>query len=66
MDGQLHMPCTLATHTDCVQGFYRTLPHLKGWLIIRPYQGTHGCLRIPFGKGVCGAAAKSQYTQVTS
>ncbi|CAL5225935.1 g8730 [Coccomyxa viridis] len=45
-------------------GFYRTLPHLKEWLIIGPYQGTHGCLRIAFGKGVCGAAAKLQQSQV--
>ncbi len=50
--------------TSFVQGFYRTLPHLKNWLVIGPYQGTHGCLRIPFGKGVCGTAAKLQQTQV--
>ncbi|BDA51190.1 Protein YtsP [Coccomyxa sp. Obi] len=28
------------------------------WLEIGPYQGKHGCLRIPPGKGVCGQAAK--------
>ena len=50
--------------TSSVQGFYRTLPHLEDWLVIGPYQGTHGCLRIPFGKGVCGTAAKLQQTQV--
>ena len=26
-------------------------------LVVGPYQGTLGCLRIPFGKGVCGACA---------
>ncbi|MEP7053359.1 MAG: GAF domain-containing protein [Pseudomonadota bacterium] len=42
-------------------GFYRTRgPEL---LVIGPYQGTHGCLRIPFSRGVCGAAARSKKTQ---
>ena len=27
-------------------------------LVVGPYQGTLGCLRIPFGKGVCGACAE--------
>ena len=43
-------------------GFYRvTAP---GVLKIGPYQGGHGCLVIPFGKGVCGAAAASGETQL--
>lgn len=38
-------------------GFYRvTAPDL---LKIGPYQGGHGCLQIPFSKGVCGAAART-------
>ncbi len=42
-------------------GFYRTRgPDL---LVIGPYQGTHGCLRIPFSRGVCGAAARTRTTQ---
>ncbi len=42
-------------------GFYRTRePEL---LVIGPYQGTHGCLRIPFSRGVCGAAARTRQTQ---
>lgn len=42
-------------------GFYRTRhPEL---LVIGPYQGTHGCLRIPFARGVCGAAARTKQTQ---
>ncbi|KAK9813058.1 hypothetical protein WJX72_008218 [[Myrmecia] bisecta] len=45
-------------------GFYRVLPALKDWLVIGPYQGTHGCLRIEFGRGVCGAAAKTRKTQL--
>ena len=43
-------------------GFYRvTLPDM---LTIGPYQGTHGCLRIPFSKGVCGKCARENATQV--
>jgi L-methionine (R)-S-oxide reductase len=42
-------------------GFYRVVsPDL---LVVGPYQGTHGCLRIPFSRGVCGAAARSRTTQ---
>lgn len=43
-------------------GFYRvTEPTL---LVIGPYQGGHGCLRIPFEKGICGAAARTATTQL--
>ena len=43
-------------------GFYRvTSPSL---LKIGPYQGTHGCLTIPFSKGICGAAAREKQTQL--
>lgn len=43
-------------------GFYRvTAAEL---LKIGPYQGGHGCLRIPFGKGVCGTAARERRTVV--
>jgi GAF domain-containing protein len=33
-------------------------------LVIGPYQGTMGCLRISFGKGVCGKAAQELTTQL--
>lgn len=43
-------------------GFYRvTAPET---LKIGPYQGGHGCLVIPFARGVCGAAARERRTQV--
>ena len=32
-------------------------------LKIGPYQGGHGCLSIPFEKGICGAAARTGETQ---
>lgn len=45
-------------------GFYRvTAP---GMLTIGPYQGGHGCLRIPFSRGVCGAAARSGAPQIVA
>jgi len=38
-------------------GFYRVVaPEL---LKIGPYQGGHGCLVIPFSRGVCGACART-------
>ena len=52
-------------HTDSRfdwTGFYRVVePEL---MKIGPYQGGHGCLVIPFDRGVCGAAARP--TEITS
>ena len=45
-------------------GFYRvTAPEM---LKIGPYQGGHGCLTIPFSRGVCGAAARTRETQLVA
>jgi len=45
-------------------GFYRVVaPEL---LKIGPYQGGHGCLSIPFSRGVCGAAAREGRTQLVA
>ncbi|MEX0331901.1 MAG: GAF domain-containing protein [Puniceicoccaceae bacterium] len=38
-------------------GFYRVVE--PGLLKVGPYQGGHGCLVIPFGKGVCGHVAQT-------
>ena len=43
-------------------GFYRAVS--GELLVIGPYQGGHGCLRIPFSRGVCGAAARTRETQL--
>ena len=45
-------------------GFYVTAPDKADELVVGPYQGTLGCLRIPFGRGVCGAAARTLQTQL--
>lgn len=43
-------------------GFYRVVA--PGLLKIGPYQGGHGCLTIPFERGVCGKCAREAATQV--
>ena len=43
-------------------GFYRVVA--PGLLKIGPYQGGHGCLQIPFERGVCGAAARTGEIQL--
>jgi GAF domain-containing protein len=41
-------------------GFYR---NISDELVLGPFQGKAACIRIPFGKGVCGTAAESRATQ---
>jgi GAF domain-containing protein len=43
-------------------GFYLVDEAKPNELVVGPYQGTLGCLRIPIGKGVCGAAAEKRQT----
>jgi L-methionine (R)-S-oxide reductase len=43
-------------------GFYRVVA--PGLLKIGPYQGGHGCLTIPFDRGVCGACARTETVQL--
>lgn len=45
-------------------GFYVIDPEKDDELVVGPYQGTLGCLRISFDRGVCGAAAKTGITQI--
>ena len=42
-------------------GFYR---NVGGELVLGPFQGKAACIRIPFGKGVCGTAAMRRETQL--
>jgi len=43
-------------------GFYR---NVGGEVLkIGPYQGAHGCLTIPFSRGVCGRCAREKATQI--
>jgi GAF domain-containing protein len=71
LDGVEDPVCAMATMSCLVHhafghlwtGFYRVVTPGK-LLRVGPYQGTLGCLEIPFGKGVCGAAAATGVTQV--
>ncbi len=42
-------------------GFYRNVGET---LVLGPFQGKTACIRIPFGKGVCGTAAATRETQL--
>lgn len=47
-------------------GFYVVDANRPNELVIGPYQGTLGCLRIAFGRGVCGAAAAARKTVIVA
>ena len=50
-------------------GFYRVAPAKNGGaeeLVLGPFVGRPACIRIPFGVGVCGAAAQSRATQLVA
>ena len=44
-------------------GFYRAVGDV---LVLGPFQGKPACIRIPFGRGVCGAAAAARAVQCVS
>ncbi len=58
--------CELARSLDGFHwvGFYRVTE--PGLLKIGPYQGAHGCLSIPFSRGVCGRCATTRQTQIVA
>jgi GAF domain-containing protein len=45
-------------------GFYRVVS--PGLLKVGPYQGRHGCLAIPFSRGICGKCAREAQTQIVA
>lgn len=73
LDGESNLVARMAT-VSCLlhqafdhyfwTGFYVVDPEKSEELVIGPYQGTLGCLRIPFSRGVCGAAAKTGEIQI--
>ncbi|MBS0332997.1 MAG: GAF domain-containing protein [Proteobacteria bacterium] len=73
LDGEPNLTARMATVTSMLAatfetyfwtGFYVVDPDKREELVVGPYQGTLGCLRIAFGRGVCGAAARERRTQV--
>ncbi|PVM92986.1 GAF domain-containing protein [Caulobacter endophyticus] len=73
LDGEANLTARMATVASMLAnsfdhyfwtGFYVVDPAKERELVVGPYQGTLGCLRIPFGRGVCGAAAATGQTQL--
>lgn len=71
LDGETNLVARMATVSNILHhafdhyfwtGFYIVDPERPRELVVGPYQGTLGCLRIPFGKGVCGACATRRET----
>ena len=73
LDGEPNLTARMATVASMLAasfdtyfwtGFYVVDPDKERELVVGPYQGTLGCLRIAFGRGVCGAAAETGQTQL--
>ncbi len=73
LDGEPNLVARMATVSSMLAaafpqyfwtGFYVVDPGKPDELVVGPYQGTLGCLRIAFGRGVCGTAARTRQTQV--
>lgn len=73
LDGESNLTARMATVASMLAasfehyfwtGFYVVDPAKGDELVVGPYQGTLGCLRIAFGRGVCGTAAATRETQV--
>ena len=73
LDGEPNVTARMATVSSMLAdafddffwtGFYVVAPDKADELVVGPYQGTLGCLRIAFGRGVCGTAATTRQTQI--
>lgn len=73
VEGESNLIARLATVSNILHhafdhyfwtGFYLVDADKPAELVIGPYQGTLGCLRIPFSKGVCGACATRRETVI--
>lgn len=73
LDGEPNLTARMATVSSMLAnsfdsyfwtGFYVVDPTKEAELVVGPYQGTLGCMRIAFGRGVCGTAAATRQTQL--
>ena len=73
LDGEPNLTARMATVAGMLAnsfdhyfwtGFYVVDETKRDELVVGPYQGTLGCMRIAFGRGVCGTAAASGQTQL--
>lgn len=78
-EGQRDWVCNLSNAASLLWHAYKSLNVEVNWagfyivrdgkpteLLLGPFQGKVACQSIPFGQGVCGAAAETQKTQVVS
>ncbi len=75
LDGEPNLTARMATVAGMLAnsfedyfwtGFYVVDPAKGDELVVGPYQGSLGCLRIAFGRGVCGTAAATGQTQIVA
>ncbi len=75
LDGEPNLVARMATVASMLSasfehyfwtGFYVVDPDKPAELVVGPYQGSLGCLRIAFGRGVCGVAAATGKTQLVA
>ena len=73
LEGEPNLTARMATVSSMLRqafehffwvGFYVVDPDKTEELVVGPYQGTLGCLRIAFSRGVCGAAARERRIQI--
>ena len=73
LEGEPNLTARMATVSSMLRqafdhffwvGFYVVDPDRTEELVVGPYQGTLGCLRIAFIRGVCGAAARERRIQI--
>ena len=73
LDGEPDVTARMATISSMLRatfehffwvGFYVVDRTRTDEMVVGPYQGTLGCLRIAFSRGVCGAAARERRTVV--
>jgi GAF domain-containing protein len=73
LDGEPNLTARMATVSSMLAssfehffwtGFYVVDETKAAELVVGPYQGSLGCMRIAFGRGVCGTAAATRQTQV--
>ena len=75
LDGEPNLVARMATVSSMLAGsfehyfwtgFYVVDADKTDELVVGPYQGSLGCMRIAFGRGVCGTAAATRTTQVVA
>ena len=75
LDGEPNLTARMATVSSMLAnsfehyfwtGFYVVDPDKDAELVVGPYQGSLGCMRIAFGRGVCGTAAATGQTQLVA